>query len=302
MSTPKRRAQHGHVAAAGLPAGAPEEPDYPVDSRRRGVRSRSRRPPSHSPALPGAPALRGARSPARPRLFVRRCRSGRAPPSRAGAAQPGGPGRAGRTGGGSSEPRPRPRPRPSPSRRNGSGRQGLTTDRHLGAHAGAVSPPPNTPLPVRGCGAVPRTLSPRRAGCQRTSFCSYFAPRGHSDAFPSLSLGPPVHSPALSPSLQQRRGRRSGAPDPAPLFPGLARRRGFAIRVRAAELPGWGTCPPRRCPGQGWASSPVPAGSRKGKRRVRDPGVATPSSSSRASPPILSSSFIYKLTASYLAG
>lgn len=99
---------------------------------------------------------------------------------------------------------------------------------------------------------------------------------------------PPSVRPSIRPPLQQGRGRRSGAPAPprgsrgcarTAATPGWAGTGGTASRVRAAEVPGWGTDPPRRWLGLGWASSPVPDGRCKGEPRVRDPGVATPSSS-----------------------
>lgn len=165
--------------------------------------------------------LRGVRTRALPRLFVRR----RQRPERPRPAEPGrtrsGPRTpaAGPAGQGSRSPRSRgaARPRPAaaepPAEVNSRRQVSPHTDRRAVAPAGgsqpAARPPPRLTCPWARSAAAPRTLSPRRS--RQRSFYLYFGPRTDTSA----SLARP-----LRPSLPlSRRGwwRRPGAwPDPAP--------------------------------------------------------------------------------------
>lgn len=180
---------------------------------------------------PGAGDPRGPAppDPARPRLFCSAAPGAGAAAPRGAGDQPGVPRRAGRTGRrepaeSSNTQTQTPTQTQSPSRgRAGtrSGGQGLTTDRHLAAPAGAGSPPPIAPLPARGCGAAQRTLSPRRARLPADNFLPLLRSSQPQRRLPH-PLARSVHPPApLSLPPSSRAGRRSGEPDPAPRFPGL---------------------------------------------------------------------------------
>lgn len=296
MRPPKCRAQHKRMATTGCLQGSAG-----ARLSRRQPPPRVSRPGPGSPAavapLPRAPrAARGAEPSAAAALCSAAPEAGAAAPR--GAGRDGlGRGRgaqAGRAAGAQSRSPSRSRPLPAAGTRSGG--QGLTTDRQLGAPAGAVSPPPDTPLPARGCGAAPRTLSPRRARLPADKLAPLLR-SSQPQRRPPLplppSVCPPVHPPALSLSLPPAgAGAAVRSARPRPRFPGLC--------------PGWagtGGAPlesERRSCRAGGRARPGGAPGRDGRAHLDPPAPARasegcgiqvlpphPPLSARASPPVL---------------